>query len=348
MNAAERSSADVNEVEDSVARTSCMNFMNDDGDGDTDSKLEKGEKGEKKLQQQESLVSDETVVRAADDGADGFESLICSKGPSSEFQHDMLAEQEGEESPVPSIASKRWSEILRSPSEPKSCRFLSPAFVPASSSDTSSPLKSSGSDNNVIKSSMHGLGLTVAVERARNLSRCGKGCSKLLYDVSLFYESFAVSILKTVKQFLQKYSEEGSRNRYLNVIHERLNNMKSFALQMQGYALCIRSQISRTIRDVAVMLSDTTPKVFKQYAETRTSSVKARKVALRLRRQYEKSVERANIILKKVKDPDESDHSSIPREQLEHLVRNEGDEYERKNSFDQHKSFEYLSDSVVT
>lgn len=350
MKAAERSSADVNEVEDSVARTSYNTtcIMNGDGDGDTDSKLEKKDKGEKQLQQQqESLVLDGTVVRAADDGADGFESLICSKGPSSEFQHDLLAEQEGEESPVPPMASKRWSEILRSPSEPKSCRCLSPAFVPASSSDSSSSLKSSGSDNTVIKSSMHGLGLTVAVDRARNLSRCGKGCSKLLYDLSLLYESFAVSILKTVKQFLQKYSEEGNRNRYLTVIHERLNNVRSFALQMQGYALCIRSQISRTICDVAVMLSDTTPKVFKQYAETRASSVKARKVALSLRRQYVKSVERANIIVKKVKNLDESEHLSIPREKIEHLVRNESDEYERKNSFDQNKSFEYLSDSVV-
>ena len=235
MKAAERSSADVNEVEDSVARTSYNTTCIMNGDGDTDSKLEKKDKGEKQLQQQqESLVLDGTVVRAADDGADGFESLICSKGPSSEFQHDLLAEQEGEESPVPPMASKRWSEILRSPSEPKSCRCLSPAFVPASSSDSSSSLKSSGSDNTVIKSSMHGLGLTVAVDRARNLSRCGKGCSKLLYDLSLLYESFAVSILKTVKQFLQKYSEEGNRNRYLTVIHERLNNVRSFALQVCG------------------------------------------------------------------------------------------------------------------
>ena len=147
---------------------------------------------------------------------------------------------------------------------------------------------------------MHGLGLTVAVDRARSTSACGKKCAKLLYEVSILYETFAQSILKS-KFFDDVHAQDSivdgiQTQQYVSTLL-CMGSLRSFAMQMQGLAICIRNDISKPLRDMSTSVGEAAPKIFQKYDRSRSESYKARERALKAQRRYLASVQQAEKLL---------------------------------------------------
>lgn len=239
-----------------------------------------------------------------------------------------------------SVVRKKWSEALQTPS-------TAPCFSPAYVVETIIPSNKNNLGSSSSSSSLHGLGLSLVVNRARNVSICGKKCAKLLYEISILYETFAQNILKS-KFFLQNGNDVPLSSSLVGVSDDKDTNgyggsstaaaavldhpsqtkqyvstlkcmasIRSFAMQLQGLAICIRNDISRPLRDISTSVGDAAPKIYQKYDRSRNKSVKARERAMEAQRRYAASVRQAEKLLSEIVEVKKATQETFDTENFE-------------------------------
>jgi len=174
-----------------------------------------------------------------------------------------------EESANQNMVYSKWSEVLQSPSE-------GDAFSPSREMNR--------------KESLHGIGLTVAIDRAKIVARSGKRCASLLSEVAVLYDNLGLSILKTAQSMMNTTDMFPGTS---GLVHEVSRCLTSFAKQMQGLSICLKGSVARPFHTSMLSMGDTVPSIYNKYTVTRNTSFNQRQDAIKARMKYLKAVREA-------------------------------------------------------
>jgi len=157
----------------------------------------------------------------------------------------------------------KWSTTLSTPTNRAS-------FTPTT--DTTSP-----------KQNLHGLGLKYSIDRTKVLSRTGKNCSTLLFEIATLHDELCTSLQRICPAIL----EQASQGTPMEGFGKDANRcFMSFVSQMQILGVCLRKDIARPYHENSIGLAEEAAKHYSGYTATRGRCAVARNDALRLRKRY--------------------------------------------------------------
>ena len=177
-----------------------------------------------------------------------------------------------------------WSSSLSTPS-------THPAYTPAID-----PLS---------KENLHGLALKLSAERAKLLSRMGRGCSSLLSDVASLHEELAQTILKQIPSTLQSAAVGTPMDEFAQHVN---NCIVSFAEETQKCCNRSRQDVIRPWVGFSNASSEKV-KIYQEYQNSREKCAQARKDALKSRQKYVGVVKDAEVAIQSLKKA----RATVPR-----------------------------------
>jgi len=172
--------------------------------------------------------------------------------------------EEGDDSGDP--VEKKWSSLLQSPMEPS----FSPSLP--------------------VGKSLHGLALTVTVERTKNLTKCGKRCANLLYGVSELHDNFSQAILRATQTYANC---QISGTPIEHLAKEVQTSLMSFGKQEQILGSFIKTSVAKPWDITYATMEQSVLGIFQPYMNTRDKCIKARQDALLVQKKYAKLIKEA-------------------------------------------------------
>jgi len=253
----------------SGSRSSDFVMMGGDGSADTprDSEISAGEQYEMM-----SITSDVAIVMS--DGGDPLMNNHTHLGIPhlARSQDDAIMTDDNNSSP-----ENKWSKILSTPSN-------NPIFTP--SSDTSS-----------LKQNLHGLGLKYSVDRSKILSRTGKGCATLLFEIATCHDELTSALNKLCPTMLESAAAKSELKSMETFASDVNRCILSFTTQTQTFGACIRNDIARPYQENSVHLAEEGLKQYSQYTASRGKCAHARKEAYKLQKKYVESVKEVDVAI---------------------------------------------------
>ena len=135
----------------------------------------------------------------------------------------------------------------------------------------------------------------MATERAKKLARVGRQCATLIFDVAAHHDAFSQSTMKAISTLPMT----GPTLPITKAVHRSL---QSFAMQMQGLAICLRGSVARPLHASLQSMGETAPSIFYRYSSSRQMCATARQAALKMKQKYIKAVRDTEVAIQSLKE----------------------------------------------
>ena len=131
-------------------------------------------------------------------------------------------------------------------------------------------------------------GLQAAAERSKKLTRSGRLCATLLYDVGGHFDTYGQAILKALHNLpvatpSPVQSQAGVASGAIKLLSEKTRSLASSS----------RSTVARPMHSSLQSMGETVPNIYQRYSTMQSKSATARSQALRARARYVKAVQEA-------------------------------------------------------
>ena len=156
----------------------------------------------------------------------------------------------------------------------------------------------------------------VATERAKKLARVGRQCATLIFDVAAHHDAFSQSTMKAISTLPMT----GPSLPLTKAVHRSL---QSFAMQMQGLAICLRGSVARPLHASLQSMGETAPSIFNRYSSSRQMCATARQAALKTKQKYTNAVRDTEFAIQSFKDAMNEDEAQCDDDALNRTTDSE-------------------------
>jgi hypothetical protein len=135
----------------------------------------------------------------------------------------------------------------------------------------------------------HILALKTSYDRTKVLSRTGKNCSQLLFDIATLNDELGNAMLK-LRSTLDSAVSATPLDNFGNDVNACV---LSFATQTKAMAASTQNDIAHPCHEFSVKLMNEATQIYSRYSESRTNCAQARRDALKMRQRCEVGVKDA-------------------------------------------------------